>query len=320
MVAVENRVRALLAASDTRPIRFLVMDLSNVDGFDFSSAEAFTRINRILRSKAVRMTVCGFTSGSDVERGLHNVGLLNEASGVECFEGLNPALEYCENQLLAAFYQRRGDMFRRDDNVIVPGVSGGVSPSARQSTLEESLSGSPRYKRLHEAATAMLEEHQDIVPLHTWPYHDQPLQLILQTFAFMSSMEESLWKRCVPYFQRQECEAGAVLYHTNDVADAFYILETGILKARYQIPGGLAFSEVMVAGTTCGELPFFSGTRRTSTTFADRKSILWFLDRQRWDQLQDQEPVVARELLKLSLNLTSERMQTITKYMLFRGL
>ena len=95
---------------NSQPIRFLVVDLSKVDGVDFSSAEAFTRINRILKSKNVRLVLCGFSAISKVGASLSNVGLLSdeeESEGVEYFESLNSALEFCENELLRAFYQRK---------------------------------------------------------------------------------------------------------------------------------------------------------------------------------------------------------------------
>ena len=319
IVGVENRIRALLReeAFSSRPIQFLVIDLSNVDGVDFSSAEAVTRINRLLQGKNVRMIICGFTLGSDVGKSLRNVGLLEEADGVEYFEGLNPALEYCENQLLRAFYQRKDDLDRQQTEPEPKAVD--VSRADQPPALEGAFFGSPRRGQLHAAAKSTLEEHKNITPHHKWQAYSHPLQLILQTFAGISTKDEVFWRRSVPYFQRREYQAGAVLYRSGDRATEFYILQSGILKAKYQIPQGPTFSEVIVPGTTCGELPFFSETPRTSTTFADRKSVVWYLDQDNWSRLQAKEPAIAQELLKLSLSLTSERMNTITKYMLLRG-
>ena len=70
---------------------------------------------------------------------------------------------------------------------------------------------------------------------------------------------------------------------------------------------------MIVEGATCGELPFFSGTTRTSTTVADRDSRVWVLKEEKWKELQRNWPEVAREVLKVSLVLTSERMGAITK-------
>lgn len=85
-----------------------------------------------------------------------------------------------------------------------------------------------------------------------------------------------------------------------------------MLKAEYKLQQG-KFSELIVSGTTCGELPFFSGTNRTSTTAAETDCVTWVLDEDNWEGLQETQTEVAQELLKISLKLTSERMDAITK-------
>jgi len=108
IVGVENQIRTLLHdAFMTRPIRYLILDLYNVDGVDFSAAEAFRRINRILKVKDVELVVCGTRLDKDVGKSLCNVDLFNEEDGVLYCETLNSALEYCENELLKAFYQQQ---------------------------------------------------------------------------------------------------------------------------------------------------------------------------------------------------------------------
>ena len=109
IVGVENKIRALLGddSFSTQPIRFLVLDLSKVDGVDFSAAEAFTRINRLLCVRDVKMIVCGFSLDSSVGKALFNVGLLDGPDMVQSHEDLNSALESCENDLLKAFYHQK---------------------------------------------------------------------------------------------------------------------------------------------------------------------------------------------------------------------
>ena len=108
IVGVERIVRKLLDEQfQTRPIRFLVLDLFNVDGVDFSAAEAFTRINRLLRVKGVEVVICGIQMEGEVGRSLCNVGLFDDEDGVLYCETLNASLEYCENELLKAFYQQQ---------------------------------------------------------------------------------------------------------------------------------------------------------------------------------------------------------------------
>ena len=107
IVGVEKQFRQLLDVSfRQQPIRFLILDLYNVDGVDFSAAEAFTRVNRILKAKNVKLTVCGISLDGETGRSLRNVGLFDEEDDVQYFPSLNSALEFCENELLKAFYRQ----------------------------------------------------------------------------------------------------------------------------------------------------------------------------------------------------------------------
>lgn len=108
IVGVEKEIRKLFLESfQTQRVRFLVLDLYNVDGVDFSAAEAFTRINRMLNAKDVKLIVCGFSVEGEMGRSLSNVGLFDSEDTVQYFESLNSALEFCENDLLKAFYEHQ---------------------------------------------------------------------------------------------------------------------------------------------------------------------------------------------------------------------
>lgn len=311
IVGVEKQIRTLLKERfPAKPLRFLVLDLYNVDGVDFSAAEAFTRVNRILKAKEVKLVICGTTMNSDVGKSLCNVGLFDNEDGVLYCETLNSALEYCENDLLKAFYQQQNIQIERDS--APPSLE---VPKRKPSIPREIMVSSPRRNHLHQVATTTLDEQAVSAPVSKWQHYQQPLQLILQTFSSTSTQPEAFWRRTVPYFVRKTYVAGSVLYRRGEPADGFYLLEKGILKAEYDLLQG-KFSELIVERTTCGELPFFSGTERTSTTNAERDCVAWLLDEESWIRMQNEEPAVARELLKISLKLTSERMDAITKYML----
>ena len=109
IVGVEKQIRELLREESFRqqPIRFLVLDLYNVDGVDFSAGEAFKRTNRLLALQGVQLAMCGLEMDSDVGKSLRNVGLFDNEDGVYYTKSLNSALEYCENELLKAFYHQR---------------------------------------------------------------------------------------------------------------------------------------------------------------------------------------------------------------------
>ena len=69
-------------------------------------------------------------------------------------------------------------------------------------------------------------------------------------------------------------------------------------------------------GTTCGELPFFSETERTSSVTAEQECVAWLLTPEKWADMQTKEPEVAKELLRVGLKLSAERMNAITSYVL----
>ena len=324
IVGVEKKVRNMLQDQfQSRPIRYLVLDLHNVDGVDFSAAEAFTRINRILRVKEVELVICGVKMDGEVGTSLCNVGLFDEDDGALYCQSLNSALEYCENELLKAFYHQQMSEPERES---APSFLGKCSFVVRSGILnatpdipkydpafpQETLYSSPRRNHLHQVATNTLE---DSTPPTKWQNRNQPLQLILQTFSSLSTEPESFWRRLVPFFTRQTFSANSTLYRRGDPATGFYLLEKGMLKADYDLQQG-QFTEFIVERTTCGELPFFSGTERTSTTTAERDCVTWLLDEANWTRMQKEEPELAQELLKISLKLTSERMDAITSYML----
>ncbi|CRK33100.1 hypothetical protein BN1708_019177, partial [Verticillium longisporum] len=138
---------------------------------------------------------------------------------------------------------------------------------------------------------------------------------MLQIFQGLTEKNEDFWFRAVPYFVRREFVAGSTLYRRGETASGFYLVEQGILRAEYDLPQGW-LTESIVAGTTCGELPFFSETERTANVLVEGDCVAWLMDTEGWERLQKEEPDVARELLRISLKLTSERLSSITSYIL----
>jgi sulfate permease, SulP family len=121
IVAVEDYMRSLIEDKnfEKQPISFMIVDFSHVATIDFSGSEGFQRINRILSRKGVKLILSGVSFASEPGQALQNVGLLDvERSDEDCppprvFEDLNTALEYCENELLEAFYKHRSTTKRQ---------------------------------------------------------------------------------------------------------------------------------------------------------------------------------------------------------------
>ncbi|KAI0858493.1 sulfate transporter family-domain-containing protein [Xylaria cubensis] len=311
IVGVEEKIRGLISddAFKQRPISYMILDLRHVTGIDFSAAEGFNTISRLLHSKGVHLLVSGKDAESRVGLDLRAVGLGSDGIDVKFMPDLNSALESCENEQLKTFYANQEAL-----RVTRPSPSRNLDVPKNSSTAQafDILSQSPRRHHLQEAARNVLTR-QEIRRTTRWQSISEPLRLMLQVFHNVSQKNEDFWFRAKPYFSRKEFPAGTVLYHRGEKAKGFYLLERGELHAEYETPQG-HLSEPIVQGTTCGELPFFSETTRTATVRAVKDCVVWVMDTDSWNRLQDEEKDVAQELLRVSLKLTTERMNAMTNY------
>jgi SulP family sulfate permease len=314
IVAVERSIRGMIdeEAFSRQPIRYLILDFDHVDGLDFSAAEAFVRMNRILWNKGVEMVLAGVSLAGKIGESLAMVGFLEEdeekSPPPRLFQNLNQALEACENELLLAFKKQSDDAAHHQN--VKNTLSMTIAHRGSQGANSEFMYGSPRRQHVEQAAATALQE-SETTGAHKWQNFAQPLPLIMQTFKDLTDKDIDFWHRVSPHFQRKEFPAGSVLYSRGDEPDGFYILEEGILRADYDLEQG-HFYESIVAGTTCGELPFFSDSERTGTVVAEKDCVAWLLSRERWRSIEEKLPEVANEMLKIGLKLTNERMNTIT--------
>lgn len=167
---VEDEIRKLMdiAEWEHNPIRFLIIDFALVPGLDFSSAEAFVRVQRLLAAKDVLLILCGADPHSVVGTALRAVDLWADQEGtrVEVFGTLNDALEWTENAYLTAFYENQILKVKVDD----------ASPAHARSidlpkvhkmpfTLAESFQNSPRRTLLARAGDDTLPNGKQSPPL-----------------------------------------------------------------------------------------------------------------------------------------------------------
>lgn len=97
VVKVEATIRELLDAAswEANPIRYLILDFSLASGVDFSAAEAFLRIQRLLLVREVVLVLCGCDLDTPVGKSLRNIELFRDSpeEQVRVFSNLNDALE-----------------------------------------------------------------------------------------------------------------------------------------------------------------------------------------------------------------------------------
>ncbi|KAK4999606.1 hypothetical protein LTR66_001388 [Elasticomyces elasticus] len=315
IVKVEKRARAIIEkeAFAAEPVHYVILDLSHVTGIDYSAANAFVRMHRILHRRRVDMVLAGVKLDDEIGQSLKRVELFVEEDGSpapKVFEDLNGALESCENELLVTFTEKqRGHLdtqqkeTRSDSIAIIPNAP--LTPSAADQGF-----GSPVRALLHRAASATIREYDKTLPM---PENNpkQPLTLLIQAFHDFTNKDATFWTPILPYFTRREYTRGTVLYSRGDRPDGFYLLQSGVLRADYNLEQG-EYSESIMAGTTCGELPFFSETSRTSTVAAESDCVAWLLSPESWEALQQERAEISRELLKIGMKLSAERMKAVT--------
>jgi SulP family sulfate permease len=183
---------------------------------------------------------------------------------------------------------------------------------SRQQPVLDLYGHSPRRTYLQQAALQTLsqDEHAVRAP-QKWMTYRQPLPLLLPAFHDLTHKTVDVWFPACAYFRRETYPRNTVLYREGDSPQSFYLLESGMLRAEYALPQG-RYSELIVAGRPCGELPFFGDTPRTATVRVDQDCVAWCLDVERWEALRRDEPAIAQEFLMVSLKLTAERMDSIT--------
>jgi sulfate permease, SulP family len=338
IVSVEQKIRDLIAeeAFIQRPILYLILDLRQVTGLDYSAGEAFNTITRLLDGKGIHLVLSGVDADRALGHDLRAVGVGEDGIQVAFLPDINSALELCENELLKTLYAsqeaKASETVRAsaagDANAAVasktvssatptPSVNsylhplaGGSGSGGESGPTLDMLASSPRRNLLQTAARESLNRLENRRQ-PKWQNFAEPLRLMLQVFEDISDKNEDFWFRATRYFERQEFAVGQMLFHAGESAEGFYLLEKGIVRAEYDLPHGQCYHESIVAGTTCGELPFFSDTTRTATAYADLDCVVWVLERAAWRRLQKDDPEVANELLRVSLKLTAERMSTV---------
>ncbi|GAA5859563.1 hypothetical protein JCM1840_006350 [Sporobolomyces johnsonii] len=279
----EATVRKILEAASwsSNPIRFLVLDFSMASGVDFSAAEAFVRMQRLLDERGVQLVLCGCPVDSSVGVALRSVDLWTDGPDgkVVVLENLNDALEHCENAFLRSLYSKT---FHPAQLGMSTSSSTAISsqidmPNSDFDSDIESFAGSPRASHLRNAAKQTISRPETPQPMMNF---QQPLPILLQSLRpYSPDLNEDYCFRLVPYFKRVHVERGTTLWTNGSEPDAFYVIESGMLRANYVFADRAhSISESMVAGTIAGELSFLSRTKRNTNVVAERDSVLWKME------------------------------------------
>ncbi|CAO1637651.1 unnamed protein product [Parajaminaea phylloscopi] len=357
--SVEALIRRALdiAAWQQKPMRFLVIDLSLVSGLDFSAAEAFTRVYRLLQRKDVLLVFCGLPADGEVGRALRSVGLWADCGlNIEAFPSLNEALEWTENSYIRGMYTSELTAGRQFKQASL-GAHGALSvPDAKRApafVLDEAYENSPRRHHLHEAAKKAVtrgasafngERLRSLSPGDAdvertvggsdgqvrrkrrasslaMPRAEQPLPLLAVTFGAYATgeMDEAFFTRLCKYLKRVELLRDEQLWNLGDEPDGLYLIESGALKAKYDFESkNFEINEAMLAGTVAGELSFLCGQARDTSAKAELNSVLWKLDHESMSRLEKEEPEMFSLFVKLLLRVAVDEQSSVMSYLVSR--
>ncbi|OLY83220.1 hypothetical protein AYI68_g2647 [Smittium mucronatum] len=260
---VEDSILSLLKQRqwEQNPIRFLIIDFMFVTGMDFSAAEAFIRLKRILKEKKIHLVICGVVPQSEIAKALIASGVWSpvsrntidtqtgfrtvdssEISYVHTFSTCNSALEWCENYLLeyyVAFTElesNKNSLPPRSDKLIIKSA---ISRNAN--VFDENMySSSPRLNMLSKASKTVMDppsgqekyDHQ-LSPYVNLPQNMHPaiplLARALQQDEEVPPIEMFMF--LVPFITEMKLPAGKYLWHENTKPKGLYLVRSGVLTA-----------------------------------------------------------------------------------------
>jgi SulP family sulfate permease len=129
-------------------------------------------------------------------------------------------------------------------------------PKPEEITSLITFEHSPRANHLRNAVKVVMDRTEAASASKI--QHQQPLPLLLQSLQpFAPDLNEDFFFRLVPYFKRVHVQRGTSLWTTEAIADSFFLIESGMLRANYRYLGNShSLNESMVAGTVAGGMSF----------------------------------------------------------------
>ncbi|KAJ2827324.1 hypothetical protein GGI24_002677, partial [Coemansia furcata] len=311
---VEASIRQLLDQRQwqANPIRFLVIDFALVNGMDFSAAEAFIRVRRLLEAREIYMVICGAGYGSEVGRALRKAGVWSdhESEYVQTFPSLNEALEWCENVLLQFYYLHQVAI----SGIAVPQTYSLVT--APHPDNVEAYGTSPRRAMVSEATHSGLSTSRVQNP-QVEPQQLAVSSLLCQAFQDTDSEQsvDDVLALIAPYFVRKHLGSGQRLWQAGTAPLGMYLVESGTLRVHVDNGmGSIEATESILPGTTLGELALVTKKHYHTTVIADGDVELWELSKRAFDDLCATEPTRMLVFVRLALAYSAQGMSAITAY------
>ncbi|SCU94885.1 LAME_0F09780g1_1 [Lachancea meyersii CBS 8951] len=319
ILSIEERIDKLLEISNNdasrQRIKFLILDFKNInaDNIDYSAAEGFNRIKRFTSSKKINLIISSIKTTDRIYNAFNKVGLLD---GVELFDDLNSALEWCENKLLLQFKELRSKSRikaekKRDRTpnktplpLNTPRNTQFVSVAQKILTDERSM---PTYKQSYR-------EKHPVLPLLFSSLQKYRKQISTSN-PQSKEADEKLWSALGGYFVKRKLAAQTPLPHKDNI---FAVIESGMVKVTYNLRQGQLYE--IISGKTCygrmsakntGDFPISSVEVTMETD-----CVIWVIDEAGLAKLRAENPNLYTELLLICLCINQDRLKELLGYCL----
>ncbi|NJP09278.1 MAG: SLC26A/SulP transporter family protein [Leptolyngbyaceae cyanobacterium RU_5_1] len=119
-----------------------------------------------------------------------------------------------------------------------------------------------------------------------------PLSLQLKTFLTVEDSKQI--SRLMKYLESMQIEAGNYLFHQGDTPEALYFVESGEIRTVIDLKNGKEQRiQALGAGTTVGEVEFYTQIPYALSAIASQPSTLYRLRTQALNRMRNEQPEVA---------------------------
>ncbi|MBI5930586.1 MAG: SLC26A/SulP transporter family protein [Chloroflexi bacterium] len=240
-----ERIRQRQADEHLPSLRYLILDLRQVEKMDSTAIYSFLKLQQLAVSSQIELMVTAVSPSLQAQ--LNSRGFV-----ARTFPDVDLALEEAEDQLLRSEFPTE--------------------------------------------TTADFEQHRNIVG---------QLQNMLP-----GNIDHALF---ASYLQREVVQAGDVLAKQDEIANAMFFVESGLLSVQLEmLDAQTKRLRTVTSGAVVGELAVYLGGGRTASIVVSESGVIYRLTRESLDQISAENPALASAFHEYIAHLLAERLVDTT--------
>nr|CAG8503113.1 14474_t:CDS:2 [Entrophospora candida] len=299
---VEDIIKKTLIDCEKKgdPIKFLILNMLCVTGFDINSVHVLESIQKHLQHQKVYLVICGHESQEGCVT-LEKLSFWNDVTNdyVKFFGEFNEALEWCENSLLGTFYAKHRPLYSNNQLV-------GVQHQTTSSLLNDESFCSPQ---VEDAGRSIFENEICLKSKNKF------VNILMKAFKEITNEKEEFFNFLVPYFTKEEIQKDSQLWSKGDDPNCIYVVEQGQLStwipAENNKPNVI---ERILPLTMVGELGFFTDNQRPTNLETNTLCVLWKMDQASYLRMMGHNPILGAMFMKLAVKFSVERLRMLNCY------